>query len=227
MSIRINKYLADHGYCSRRGADSLISAGRVTINGKPAKLGDRVEDRDNVIVEGREQKERPKTTLIMLNKPVGMIVTTDTSVHNNVIDYLNYPDRLFPIGRLDVASSGLLLLTNDGELANRLMHPRYEHEKEYVVELEQPISNSDLDQLRHGVELDDGMTLPTDIKRLSKKRFSIVLKEGRNRQIRRMCEAIGHKIIRLHRTRIANLPLRNLPLGKSKQISAKTFDHLK
>lgn len=223
MSTRLNKYLAHSGVCARRKADELIATGVVRINGKVAQLGDQVEEHDRVTVNGKPVEKKRSSILIMLNKPVGMIVTADPEAHNSVVQYINHQERLFPIGRLDVASSGLQLLTNDGALANRLTHPRYQKEKEYEVDVQRAISDFELAQLRAGIMLEDGPTLPSQITRLEPKRFSIVLNEGRNRQIRRMCEALGHTITRLHRTRIAHLRLGTLAPGKSKQISIERF----
>ncbi|MBM5789959.1 rRNA pseudouridine synthase [Candidatus Parcubacteria bacterium] len=205
--MRINKFLSANGYCSRREADRLIEAGRVFINGKRAKLGDQVMERDEVRVEGRSKQQRPKPLYLMLNKPVGVIVTSDRRKKQTVLDLLNIEERVFPVGRLDVMSEGLLLLTNDGTLANRLMHPRYEHEKEYVVEVDRALETADIRKLQNGVRLDDGMTLPAKVRKMDRMRFAIILREGRNRQIRRMCEALGYRVVRLTRTRILSLKM--------------------
>lgn len=220
--IRINKYLSTHGYCSRREADRLIKKGRVFINDKPASLGDKVTDDDDVRVEGRDRKKQPKKIYIALNKPVGLISTTDTRKPDNVIDYVGYPERLFLVGRLDVESQGLILLTNDGILANRLMHPRYEHEKEYVVTVDKPVEKIDIGRLQSGVVLDDGPTQPTKVRQLGPNRFAIILKEGRNRQIRRMCEALGYTATALKRTRIGTLKIPGAyPVGNWRHLTDK------
>ena len=206
-STRINKYLSTHGYCSRREADRLVALGKIFINDRVAKLGDKVTDNDDVRVEGRDRKRQPKKIYIMLNKPVGLIVTTDQRRQDNVIEYIGLEERIFPVGRLDVKSEGLLILTNDGTLANRLMHPRYEHEKEYVVTVDRPLDRTAIAALQNGVELDDGMTLPAKVRKLDETRFAIILQEGRNRQIRRMVEEVGYEVRILKRTRIATLKM--------------------
>ncbi len=218
--VRINKYLSDHGYCSRREADRLIEAGKVFIDDKKAKLGDKVDDSNEVRVLGRDKKKPPKKIYIMLNKPSGVIVTTDRKKKDNVIDLVNYEERIFPVGRLDVKSEGLLILTNDGILANRIMHPRYEHDKEYVVIIDRPISRKELNQLKFGVELDDGKTLPAQVRQIDERKFAIILKEGRNRQIRRMVEAIGYNVVELTRTRVLTLKMpMTYPVGNWRHLT--------
>jgi len=227
MGTRLNKYLAQRGYCSRREADRLIEAGKVRINGRVAKLGDSAENDDEVIVADREYHERPDLLYVMLNKPVGLITTTDRSKNDNVIDFVGIRERLFPVGRLDVESSGLLLLTNDGELAEQLMHPRYEHEKEYEAKVDRDVTEMVLDRLRKGVMLDGKRTLPARIRRISTDRFSISIREGRNRQIRRMCEAVGHRVISLKRVRVHTLKLGHLPIGSWRPLTKGEVDELK
>lgn len=228
MSIRINKYLADRGYCSRREADKLIVARKVHINGKVAKLGALVNDDDNVVVIGKGRKSvDAKKMYIALHKPAGVITTTDRKMENNVLDLVHVKSRVFPVGRLDVVSSGLLLLTNDGELANKLMHPKFEHEKEYDVVLDHPLSERDLKILREGVGLGDGRTLPTKVRKQSAKRFRIVLREGKNRQVRRMCEVLGYKVTRLKRVRIANVKLGTLKPGAWRELTKPEVEGLK
>ena len=227
IPVRINKYLAEHGYCSRREADRLIEAGKILINEVPAKLGDKVTDRDTIRVDGRDKKKRPKKIYIMLHKPVGFISTTDTNKKDNIISYINHPERIFPVGRLDVESSGLMLLTNDGALANRIMHPRYEHDKEYVVEVDQPMPRMDIRRLQHGVELSDGITARAKVRQMDEYRFAIILKEGRNRQIRRMVEALGYNVVSLKRTRIMTLKLGQYPVGHWRDLTTKEVRELK
>lgn len=224
---RINKYLAEHGYCSRREADRLIEAGKVFLNNQEARLGDQVGDSDTVRVLGRDKKEKPEQIYIMLHKPVGMITTTDTRKKDNVITAVGCPERIFPVGRLDVESSGLLLLTNDGTLANRLMHPKYEHDKEYVVIVNKPLEKIDLGRLQAGVQLADGKTLPAKVRKLGMKKFAIILREGKNRQIRRMCEHLGYDIVSLKRTRILTLKLVNFPEGHWRKLTEKEIRDLK
>lgn len=214
-TVRINKIVADRCETSRRKADALIEVGRVTINGRRAKLGDMVSEDDDIQVDGHATvMEKHARAVIALNKPVGYMTTMDPKKTDTVMDLVHWTDgRLFPIGRLDVESSGLLLLTNDGILANRLMHPKYEHEKEYDVEVDRVIEESDLLQLRHGVVIEGRKTKPAQVLRLGDRKFRIMIKEGRNRQIRRMCEALHYHVLRLHRIRIGGLELGSLKSG--------------
>lgn len=227
QGIRINKYLAEHGYCSRREADRLIKAGKVFVNNKPAKLGDRIDISDDLRVLGRDKKEKPKPVYIMFHKPVGLITTTDKSAKDNVMEAVNYPERIFPVGRLDVTSSGLLLMTNDGVLADRLMHPRYEHDKEYVVTVNHPLKRADISKMQNGMDLEDGKTLPAKVRVMEDNKFAIILKEGKNRQIRRMCEALDYEVVNLKRTRIMTLKLANYPVGEWRKLASKEIRDLK
>ncbi len=206
-AIRLNKYLSNHGYCSRREADRLIEKGKVYVNDEIATLGTKVSSSDDVRVEGRDRKKPPKKIYILLNKPVGYITTTDRRKQDNVMELIDLEERVYPVGRLDVQSCGLLLFTNDGVLSNRLMHPRYEHEKEYVVVVDKPLGKKDIGTMQSGVELDDGKTLPTKVRQMSENKFAIILREGRNRQIRRMCQALGYNVINLKRTRVGTLKI--------------------
>lgn len=227
-TLRINKYLSQNGYCSRREADRLIEAGQVFINGKRAKLGDKISENDEVRVLGRSKKITPKKIYILLNKPVGVIVTTDRRKKDNVMDFIDAQEYIFPVGRLDVESEGLLILTNDGALANHLTHPRYEHEKEYVVEVDHQLDTKDVRRLQNGVKLDDGMTLPAKVRQMDSHRFAIVLREGRNRQIRRMCEALGYRVESLKRTRILTLKIPSTyPPGNWRELTEKEVSELK
>lgn len=225
---RLNKYIAEHGYCSRREADRLIAAGKVFLNDQKAQLGDRVMPGDSVRVLGRDKRQEPPKVYILLNKPKGMITTTDRKSRDNVIEYIGHEERIFPVGRLDVASEGLLLLTNDGELANKLMHPRYEHDKEYVVEVDHDMSRKEITQLQHGIPLEDGMTAPAKVRQMSPTKFAIILTEGRNRQIRRMVEALGYEVVSLKRTRLLTLKLiGNYPSGHFRNLTEKEVRDLK
>lgn len=214
MSVRINKYLAEQGYCSRREADRLIQAGRVLINDRPAKLGDTVEEGDRVNVKGRSIKKREGPVYIMLNKPVGYITTSDRRSRQNVMELVQLEKRVYPVGRLDVSSSGLLLLTNDGELANRLMHPRFEHEKEYLVDVDHELDERAIRALRNGVALEDGKTLPGKATQTGPRTVRLTIREGRNRQIRRMMEALGYEAVGLMRIRIGELKMQHLRPGQ-------------
>ena len=220
MPTRINKYLADNGHCSRREADRLVEAGRVTINGRSAQPGDQVDGRDQVAVDGRSLRRKHGFVYLMLNKPPGMISTADPNSDNNVVSHVQAPVRVYPVGRLDVASSGLLLLTDDGRLTERLTHPRYGHEKEYLVRLVEPISDQDLHRLSSGIELDGQRTRPAKVRRQDERTFRITLCEGRHRQIRRMAEALGHEVKSLKRTRLASLRLGDLKPGQYRRLTA-------
>jgi 23S rRNA pseudouridine2604 synthase len=219
--MRINKYLAQHGYCSRREADRLIERGNVLINGELATLGDMVRLDDNVQVSGRARKEKPDYVYIMLNKPVGYITTSDRRKKDNVLDLIEINERIFPVGRLDVKSSGLLLFTNDGDLANRLTHPRYEHDKEYIVIVDKEITRLDIGKLQNGIKLDDGKTLPAKVRRLDTNKVAIILREGRNQQIRRMFAELGYEVLTLTRTRVVSVTLGHLSAGDWRHLTEK------
>ena len=219
---RLNKYLADRGVCSRRAADTLIANGEVFVNGKQAVLGMMVGEEDEIRVRGtRVVGEKPAPVYLAFHKPVGIITSVDPRAHDSVISFLNLPERVFAIGRLDVASSGLLLLTNDGRLSERITHPRYDHEKEYDVIVDHEISDGDLRQLASGMEILGSMTKLAVVHRIDKRRFSITLTEGRNRQIRRMCEALGYDVKRLVRVRVMNIKLGSLPVGAHRPLTKK------
>ena len=228
MATRLNKWLSQQGVCSRREADRLIVDGKVTINRKVAVLGDAVENNAEVRVHGKSVRRIDTKVYIALFKPVGYITTMDESKKDNVLSLIDVPQRVFPVGRLDVESSGLLLLTNDGELTNRLTHPRYKHEKEYIVTVKDSLKKSDIAQLRDGVMLEEGRTLPAEVRMRSKRnRFLIIIREGRNRQIRRMCEAIGHKVIALRRVRMATVSLGRMKQGEWRKLSSKEVSELR
>lgn len=236
---RINKYLSEIGYCSRRAADKLIDQGRVTINGKVPEMGTKVMPGDQVNVDGKPTSQ-PTEDFVYLafNKPVGIVCTTDTRVEkNNIIDYINYPKRIFPIGRLDKPSEGLIFLTNDGDIVNKILRARNNHEKEYMVTVNKPITADFIDKMAAGVPILDTITRKCEIEQLSKFKFRIILTQGLNRQIRRMCEYFDYRVTKLKRIRIMNIPL-DLPVGEWRDLtpkelkdinrlvadSAKTFD---
>jgi 23S rRNA pseudouridine2605 synthase/23S rRNA pseudouridine2604 synthase len=220
--VRIQKYLSAAGICSRRKAESYIRAGRVRINGKTVTvLGTKIDpDKDRIEVEGRPVGAPAQKIYIALNKPKGYVTSCDHPGQNLVIDLVDLPDRIYPIGRLDKDSIGLLLLTNDGRLHHRLSHPSFDHEKAYEVSVQQPIADGVLEQLAQGIYLRGVKTRPARVERLSGRRFRIVLKEGRNRQIRRMVSNMGHKVVRLKRIRVANVRLGNLPAGAWRHLTA-------
>jgi len=220
--IRLNRWFTDQGICSRREADRWIEGGRVAVNGAPAVLGTKVGPKDKVALDGRVLVQRTaRPIVIAYNKPVGIECTSDPKVPNNLLDAVAYPERLVHIGRLDVMSEGLILLTNRGEIVNRILRGEYEHEKEYLVELSQPLADDQLSRLARGVDIGDGKgrTKPCEVTRLGPMTLRIVLTEGRNRQIRKMAEAIGNHVRRLERLRIMNLRLGTLPRGQWRHLS--------
>lgn len=217
--MRINKYIAASGFCSRRKADKLVEDGLVTINGNVASPGDTVSDGQTVFVDGEPIDIKEEKTYIAFHKPEGVISTADPEADNTIYDYVDVPERVFYIGRLDVPSSGLMILTDDGELAQRLSHPSYDHEKEYIVRVDKPISRRIRQGFEHGIEIDGELTKPAHFKKLGAKSFRLILTEGRRRQIRRMAEALGYEVVSLKRTRIANVRLRDLGAGNWRQLS--------
>lgn len=224
--VRINKFLSSAGCCSRRKADELIKAGKVIINGKKATLGDTVSSTDIVEVDGVQVEANSKKIYLKYYKPRGVICTHDKDSPNSILNKINIPDRVYPIGRLDVASEGLILLTNDGELANRIMHPKYEHEKEYEVSVDRDIENSFLEKMSLGVKILDEITLPANVKKISQQTFRIILKQGMNRQIRRMCEALDYCVTDLIRLRVMNISISGLKLGEFKKIEGNELKEL-
>lgn len=224
--MRINKFISESGKTSRRGADKLISEGRVTINGKIAKIGSQVEPGDDVRVSGNPIRMARNYVYIALNKPVGITSTTEKNVKGNIIDLVNHPLRIFNIGRLDKDSDGLILLTNDGDIVNEILRAENKHEKEYIVTVDKPITPEFLKRMASGVEILNTKTLPCEVTQLSKYVFQIILTQGLNRQIRRMCEALGYDVLRLQRTRIMNIHLGNLPLGQWRDLSKKERNQL-
>ncbi|MDA9760380.1 23S rRNA pseudouridine(2604) synthase RluF [Flavobacteriaceae bacterium] len=206
---RLNKFLSEAGYCSRRAADKLIEEGRVTVNGKHPEMGTKVSSTDEVSVDGRVVSIKKKSRVyIAFNKPVGVVCTTDTRVEkNNIIDFINYPSRIFPIGRLDKDSEGLILLTDDGDIVNKILRSSNNHEKEYIVRVDKPISQTFVKRMSEGVPVLDTMTKPCRVQKLSRDSFKIVLTQGLNRQIRRMCSYLDYEVESLKRVRIMNINL--------------------
>ena len=213
--IRINKFLSQKGFCSRREADKFILDERVTINGVIAKMGEKIDPEDDVSVDGeRISKKINKKIYIILNKPKGIVCTTDSSVEkDNIIDYINYPKRIFPIGRLDKTSEGLIFLTNDGDIVNKILRAKNKHEKEYHVTVDKPINNDFIKKMSKGVPILNTVTRPCEIKRIKEYEFKIILTQGLNRQIRRMCEHFGYRVKKLKRIRIMNINL-DIPVGE-------------
>jgi 23S rRNA pseudouridine2604 synthase len=224
--MRINKYISESGTTSRRGADKLITEGRVTINGKVALIGSQVEPGDDVRVSGNPVRVARNYVYIALNKPVGITCTTERHIKGNIIDLVNHPLRIFHIGRLDKDSDGLILLTNDGDIVNEILRAENKHEKEYIVTVDKPITPEFLKRMAGGVEILDTKTLPCEVVQLSKYVFQIILTQGLNRQIRRMCSALGYSVVRLQRTRIMNIQLGNLSLGQWRDLSKKERSQL-
>ena len=224
---RINKYLSEAGYCSRRAADKLILAGRVTINGTTAELGSKVDLNDLVLVDGKSIiKKDDNYVYIAFNKPIGIVCTTDTKAEkDNIIDYINFPIRIFPIGRLDKPSEGLILLTNDGDIVNKILRARNNHQKEYVVRVNRPISQEFVRKMSSGIPILDTVTQPCTVEKVDKFTFRIILTQGLNRQIRRMCEYLGYDVTKLKRIRIMNIHL-DLPVGNWRNLTATELDKL-
>ncbi|CAM3826344.1 23S rRNA pseudouridine(2604) synthase RluF [Mesobacillus zeae] len=219
--MRINKFISESGKTSRRGADRLIDEGRVTINGKVAKVGSQVEPGDDVRVNGNPIRMASNYVYIALNKPVGITSTTEKNVKGNIVDLVNHPLRIYNIGRLDKESEGLILLTNDGDIVNEILRAENKHEKEYLVSVDRPITPDFVEKMESGVKILGTKTLPCKVTQLSKYDFNIVLTQGLNRQIRRMCAELGYEVTRLQRTRIMNIHLGNLPYGQWRDLSKK------
>jgi 23S rRNA pseudouridine2604 synthase len=219
-TTRINKYLSEIGFCSRRAADKLILENRVTINGVVPEMGTKIVAGDVVKVDGKlVSKPEEKPVYIAFNKPIGIVCTTDTKVEkDNIIDYIKYPKRIFPIGRLDKPSEGLILLTSDGDIVNKILRARNNHEKEYLVSVNRPITNDFLKKMRAGVPILDTITRECEVEQIDKNRFKIILTQGLNRQIRRMCEYLDYKVTKLKRVRIMNIKL-DIPIGKWRYLS--------
>jgi 23S rRNA pseudouridine2604 synthase len=217
--MRINKFISETGYCSRREADKLVESGRVTINGVAAELGSQAEAGDDVRIDGRPIGDQTKHVYIALNKPVGITSTTERHVKGNIVDYVGHKERIFPIGRLDKDSEGLILLTNEGDIVNPVLRSEGKHEKEYIVTVDRPVTPKFLEGMASGVHILGSMTLPCKVTRIGERSFRIVLTEGRNRQIRRMCSAFGYSVRRLQRVRIMNIQLGSLPTGQWRDLT--------
>jgi 23S rRNA pseudouridine2604 synthase len=228
QGTRINKYLSEVGYCSRRMADKLIDAGQVTINGKVPEMGTKVFPSDEIRVDGKliEGNDEAPVYLI-LNKPVGIVCTTDTRVEkDNIIEYINYPKRIFPIGRLDKPSEGLIFLTNDGDIVNKILRARNNHEKEYIVKVNKPVNRAFVEGMASGVPILETVTRKCFVEQTGRYEFRIILTQGLNRQIRRMCEHLDYRVTKLKRTRIMNIELGDLPVGEYRDFTKQELKDL-
>lgn len=224
--VRINKFLSESGYCSRREADRLIDQGRVTINGVVPEMGTKISPTDEVRVNGELIKEKKDEHIYLAyNKPEGIECTTNLDVRDNIIDEINYPERIFPIGRLDKGSEGLIFMTNDGDIVNKILRARNNHEKEYVVTVNRTITDRFIDQMANGIPILDTITRKCKVERISNNVFRIILTQGLNRQIRRMCEYLDYDVVALKRTRIINIKL-DLPVGKYRNLTPKEMEDL-
>ncbi|MBE6523647.1 MAG: pseudouridine synthase [Thermoplasmata archaeon] len=224
---RLNKFISEAGVASRRAADRMIEEGRVTINGKPAVVGDRVYEDDVVAVDGKRIAKEEEDIILVFNKPPGITCTSNPEDKDNVIDYIGYPKRIYSIGRLDKDSQGLLLMTNNGELANRIMHARGEHEKEYIVTVDRTVTKDFVKRMSEGVPIMDGkVTRRCFVEMIDDETFRIILKQGINRQIRRMCEYFGYGVVRLERVRVMNIRLGKLKEGRYRNISKEEREEL-
>ena len=218
-AVRLNKYISETGVCSRREADKWIEAGRVTLNGAPATLGHKVAEGDEVRIDGNLVGAKKKAIYIALNKPVGITCTTEAHVADNIVRFVGHSERIFPVGRLDKDSEGLILLTNDGDIVNEILRSENEHEKEYVVSVNRPITDLSLKMLASGVKIMGMTTKPCRVERVGAETFRLVLTQGLNRQIRRMCSALGYRVRRLQRVRIINIHVGALRAGDWRYLS--------
>ncbi len=218
-SINLNKFISSTGICSRREAEKLITSGRVTLNGKPTQLGNRVFEGDIVKIDGKPLKAKPKTLYIALNKPVGIVCTTDSKEKKNIVKFVGHPQRLFPIGRLDKPSEGLIFLTNDGDIVNKILRAGNNHEKEYIVSVDKPIADGFIKKMSNGIPILGTITQKCKVVQLSDKTFKIILTQGLNRQIRRMCEYLNYRVVTLKRTRIMNVSLERLKVGEWRELT--------
>ncbi|MGG4492565.1 23S rRNA pseudouridine(2604) synthase RluF [Brevibacillus reuszeri] len=224
--MRINKFISETGICSRREADKLVDAGRVTINGMKAELGSTAEPGDDVRIDGKPLGTKKKDVYIALNKPVGITCTTELHIKGNIVDFVNHPERIFPIGRLDKDSQGLILLTNNGDIVNKILRAENNHEKEYIVTVDKPITANFLHGMANGVRILGTVTKQCKVTKVSDRVFTIILTQGLNRQIRRMCQAFGYQVRQLQRVRIMNISLGNLKIGQWRNLTSKELSDL-
>ena len=226
QSVNLNKFISSTGICSRRDAEKLIQEGRVTINGKPTQLGNRVFEGDVVKIDGKPLTAKPKTLYIALNKPVGIVCTTDSKEKNNIVKYVGHPQRLFPIGRLDKPSEGLIFLTNDGDIVNKILRAGNQHEKEYIVSVNKRITPDFIKRMSNGIPILGTVTKKCEVEKINDNTFKIVLTQGLNRQIRRMCEYLHYEVTKLKRTRIMNVSLGNLKYGDWRELSSEELQEI-
>ncbi|SFA70329.1 MULTISPECIES: 23S rRNA pseudouridine(2604) synthase RluF [unclassified Bacillus (in: firmicutes)] len=224
--MRINKYISETGFCSRREADKLVEAKRVKINGKLAELGSAVEAGDLVEVDGQQVGEKKTPIYIALNKPVGITSTTERHIKGNIVDFVNHHERIFPIGRLDKDSDGLILMTNDGDIVNKILRAENNHEKEYIVTVSKPVTPQFIEGMASGVKILGQTTKRCKVTKVSDRVFNIVLTQGLNRQIRRMCAVFGYEVVKLQRVRIMNITLDGLKIGEWRDLSKKELSVL-
>jgi len=227
-ATRLNKFISESGLCSRREADRYIEKGTVFINGKRAKVGDQVFAGDKVMVNGHniEPKEESSFVLLAFNKPVGITSTTESGVRDNIVDYVNYSERIFPIGRLDKDSSGLIFLTNNGDIVNKILRAGNKHEKEYIVTVNKPITDDFIFEMSNGVPILGVNTRKCKVRQISTFVFNIILIQGLNRQIRRMCEHFGYEVTKLERTRIMNISLKGIPMGEFRELTEEEMNSI-
>ncbi|PXV89387.1 pseudouridine synthase [Lachnotalea glycerini] len=224
--IRLNKYLSEAGICSRREADRLIEAGKITVDGIVAVMGTKVDGSQKICVENTLVKHEEKMVLLAFNKPVGVVCTTQKKETNNIVDYIGYSQRIYPVGRLDKDSQGLILMTNNGDIVNKMMRSGNMHEKEYIVDVDRVITNDFLKGMAKGVPILDTVTRECRIEKVGKYTFKIIITQGLNRQIRRMCEYFGYKVTKLERVRIMNISLGNLRQGKYREVTSEEINKL-
>lgn len=231
MPERINKYLSSHGVCSRREADRMVAEGRVLVDGKTAVIGEMVDDSNTICIDGRQiSSASPEQIIIAFNKPVGIVCTTkDRHNKNNIVDYIRYPERIYPVGRLDKESDGLILLTNDGDMMDRILRSVNGHEKEYIVSVNRPINDTFIKRMSEGIYLEEleRTTKKCVVRKVSDRTFRIILTQGLNRQIRRMCDALGYKVTKLTRIRIMNIELGELAVGQYRELTESEVTVLK
>ena len=225
-SIRLNKAISDTGYCSRRAADKIIEEGRVLLNGKIGVLGDKASANDEIVIDGKLLVRESKLVYIAFNKPAGITCTTERDIEGNIIDFINHKERIFPIGRLDKPSEGLIFLTNDGDIVNKILRAGNNHEKEYAVMVHKPITQDFIDQMSNGIPILDTVTQKCYVEQESEFVFKIILTQGLNRQIRRMCDYLGYKVYRLKRLRIMNITLDGIATGKWRDLTSKELSEI-